>query len=160
MANKVPGRGQLFQVCTTPQNSDLNASQFAALTYVDTCCLVDTPEMGAEVNWISESCISGERIRLPGSDQDSDFEVVWYYDADCVGQDNLRTFGLAKSANAYAVRKVYDDGVSGVSTPTTVYGRVVFGGYVVSGIGIDDVQTESVSGSLVQGPLTVKPAPI
>lgn len=160
MAEKTFGRGQAFQVCVTPQNADLTPVEFAALVYVDVCCLQETPEFAASANIISENCISGERIRGVGADEDSDFEVTWFYDSACVGQDNLRSYGMAKTSQAYAVRKVYADGVTGVTTPTTVYARVIFSGYTDSGIGIDDVQTQTVSGSVVQGPVTVKPAAV
>lgn len=160
MAEKTFGRGQTFEVCVTPQNTDLSPIQFASLDYVDVCCLQETPEFSSAANIISENCISGERIRGVGADEDSDFEVTWFYDSACAGQDNLRNFGLAKTSQAYAVRKVYSDGVSSVTTPTTVYARVIFSGYTDSGIGIDDVQTQTVSGSVVQGPVTVKPAPV
>lgn len=160
MADKTFGRGQTFQVCITPQTEDLTLTDFAGLVYVDVCCLQETPEFSSEANIISENCISGEKIRGVGADDDSDFEVTFFYDNACVGQDNLRTLGLAKSSLSYAVRKVYNDGVPTVSTPTTVYARVIFSGFVDAGIGIDDVQTQTVSGSVVQGPLFVKPAPI
>lgn len=160
MADKTFGRGQQFQVCTTAQNDELDASEFGALTYVDVCCIQETPELSSEANIIAENCISGERIRGVGADTDTDFEVTWFYDNACTGQDNLRTFGLAKSSTAYAVRKVYADGVSGVTTPTYVYARVIFSGYKDSGIGIDDVQTQGVMGTVVQGPLVVKTAAI
>ena len=160
MAAKTQGLGQLFQVCITPQGTDLTPIQFAALTYQDVCCLQETPEFSAESNMISETCISGERIRLIGAPEDSDFEVSWFYDSGCVGQDSLRTIGLSKTSLAYAVRKVYADGVTGVTTPTTVYARVIFSGYTDAGIGTDDVQGQSVSGSIVQGPVFIKPAPV
>lgn len=160
MGEKTFGRGQSFEVCVTPQSTDLDSNGFAQLTYVDVCCLQETPELSASANVISENCISGERIRGVGADEDTDFEVTWFYDSACAGQDNLRSYGLAKTSQAYAVRKVYADGVSGTTTPTTVYARVIFTGYTDSGIGIDDVQTQSVSGSVVQGPITVKPASI
>ena len=70
---------------------------------------------------------------MAGADEDSDFEVTWFYDPDCAGQDNLREFGLAKSSQAYAVRKIYADAVAGVTTPTYVYARVIFSGSVSSG---------------------------
>ena len=160
MADKTGGRGQTFQVCVTPQNTQLTQIQFAALTYIDVCCLQETPEFAAEANIVSENCISGEKIRLVGADEDSDFEVTWFYDSACVGQNTLRGFGLAKTRTAYAVRKVYADGVSGTTTPTTIYARVIFSGYTDAGIGIDDVQTQSVSGSIVQGPVFVGPASV
>ena len=160
MANKTQGRGQTFQVCVAPQKAELTQIQFAALTYIDVCCLQETPEMASEANMISENCISGEKIRLVGADEDSDFEVTWFYDSECVGQNTLRGFGLAKTSTAYAVRKVYADGVSGMIRPTTIYARVIFSGYTDAGIGIDDVQTQSVSGSIVQGPVFVGPAPL
>lgn len=160
MAEKSFGRGQAFQVCVTAQPNELSAMQFGALNYVDVCCLQETPELSSTANIISESCISGERIRGVGADEDSDFEVTWFYDSACTGQDSLRTYGLAKSSAVYAVRKAYSDGVSGVTTPTYIYARVIFTGYTDSGIGIDDVQTQTVTGTVVQGPLTVKPASI
>lgn len=160
MADKISGRGQLFQVCVTPQNSDLTNVQFASLTYVDVCCLDETPEFSTEANIISENCISGERIRLPGAPEDSDFEVSWFYDSGCAGQTQLRNLGIAASQNMYAVRKVFADGIAGTRTPTTIYARVVFSGYTNAGIGIDDVQSESVSGAIVQGPVVVLPAAI
>ena len=160
LGDKTFGRGQAFQVCVTPQDSDLTVVQFAALTYVDVCCLQETPEFSVEANIITENCISGERIVGVGADDGTDFEVTWFYDSECVGQDNLRTIGTAKSSQSYAVRKVMADGVTGVSTPTTLYARVIFSGYSHGGIGIDDVQTETVSGSVLQGPIIVKPAPV
>lgn len=160
MAQKTFGKGQSFQVCTTPQDSDLSAVQFAALTYIDVCCLDETPEFSSESNIISETCISGERIRGVGAPDDSDFTASWYYDSACAGQDSLRSFGLASNGSVYAVRKVYADAVPSVSKATTVYARVIFSGYTNAGIGIDDVQSESVSGSIVQGPVVVKPAPV
>lgn len=160
MAEKTFGRGQAFEVCVTAQAEDLDASEFGALTYVPVCCLQETPEMSSEANIISENCISGERIRGVGADNDTDFELTWFYDSACTGQDTLRTLGLAKSSSTYAVRKVYADGVAGVTTPTYVYARVIFSGYMDGGIGIDDVQTQGVMGSIIQGPLTVKPTAV
>jgi len=160
LAEKTFGRGQTFEVCVTPQNEDLSPSEFAALTYGNVCCLQETPEFSSAANIISESCISGERIRGVGADEDSDFEVTWFYDKACLGQDTLRGFGNAKSSTAYAVRKVYADAVAGVTTPTYVYARVIFSGYTDSGIGIDDVQTQMVMGSVIQGPVTVKPVAV
>ena len=160
MADKTFGRGQAFEVCITAQTDDLDAAEFEALTYIPVCCLQETPELSSAANIISENCISGERIRGVGADEDSDFEVTWFYDVACAGQDALRGFGLAKSSTAYAVRKVYADAVAGVTTPTYVYARVIFSGYTDSGIGIDDVQTQMVMGSVIQGPVTVKPEPV
>ena len=160
MADKTFIRGQQFQVCATPQNADLTAVQFASLVYIDVCCLQETPEFSVEANVITENCISGERIVGIGADDGTDFEVAYFYDSACSGQDLLRGFGSAKSSTAYAVRKVYNDGVSGVRTPTTVYARVMFSGFTDGGGGIDDVQSHTVSGSVLQGPLFVKPAPI
>lgn len=160
MADKTFGRGQKFEVCITPQTDDLTQSEFEALTYIPICCLQETPELSSSANIISENCISGERIRGVGADEDSDFELTWFYDKDCVGQDEVRDFGLAKSSTAYAVRKIYADGVTGVTTPSYAYARVIFSGYTDNGIGIDDVQTQTVMGSVVQGPLFVKPEPV
>lgn len=160
MASKTFGKGQTVGVCVTPQNADLTPIQFAALVYEEVCCLDETPELASESNIISETCISGERIRGVGAAEDSDFTLSWYYDSACEGQDDVRAMGQAGTDQVYAIRKVYADGVAGVTTPTTVYARVIFAGYTNAGIGIDDVQGESVTGSVVQGPVVVKPAPV
>lgn len=159
MADKTFLRGQQFQVCVTPQNTDLTPVQFAALDYVDVCCLQETPEFSAEANIITENCISGERIIGVGADDGTDFDVTYFYDSACAGQTNLRDIGLARTSVAYAVRKIYANGTP-TTTPTTVYARVIFSGFTDNGGGIDDVQTHTVSGSVVQGPIFVNPAPI
>lgn len=159
MADKVAGRAQKFEICTTPQTSDLTAVQFAALTYIEVCCLQDTPTLASTNSIISEDCISGEKIRLVGASEDSDIEVVYFYDSACAGQTSLRGLGLAATRSAYAVRKVYGDGTS-ATTPSTDYARVIFSGFSDDGVGIDDVQTHTVSGSIIQGPVFVAPAPI
>ena len=159
MADKTFLRGQQFQVCVTPQNEDLTPVQFAALDYVDVCCLQETPEFSSEANIITENCISGERIVGVGADDGTDFEISYFYDSACTGQDELRTLGLAKSSTSYAVRKIYADATS-TTTPTTVYARVMFSGFTDNGGGIDDVQSHTVSGSVLQGPVFVEPTAI
>lgn len=154
------GLGQTFQVCITAQPSDLTPSAFAALDYVDVCCLEEGVEFSFNSNIISATCMSGQRVRLVGAPEDSDFEVTFMSDNSCAGQETIRNFGLAQSNNIYAVRKVLSDGVAGVTTPTTIYARAIFSGYTHNGVGVDDVQTETVTGSVVQGPIYVEPAAI
>ena len=159
MADKTFLRGQQFQVCVTPQNEDLTPVQFAALDYVDVCCLQETPEFSSEANIITENCISGERIVGVGADDGTDFEISYFYDSACTGQAELRDLGLAKSSTSYAVRKIYADATT-TTTPTTVYARVMFSGFTDNGGGIDDVQSHTVSGSVLQGPVFVKPTAV
>ena len=71
MGDKTGGRGQAFEVCVTAQSDDLDAAEFGALTYVPVCCLQETPELSSAANIVSENCISGERIRMAGADEDS-----------------------------------------------------------------------------------------
>lgn len=150
-------RGQQFQICTTPQPSDLTAVQFAALTYVDICCLQETPDFSVEANILTENCIDGRRLVGVGADEASEMEVSFFYMADCPGQDALRALAMAKTNVPYAIRKVYSDGVPGVSTPTTVYARVIISGFTDNGGSLEDFQTHTVGGSVVQDPIFVKP---
>lgn len=160
MANGVQNRGAKFQICTTAQPNDLTANAFAALTYEDVCCVQELPEFSVEANLLSENCISGERITGVGADEATDFEVTAFYMADCEGQEDLRDIAMAKDGQAYAVRKVYSDGVSGVSTATTVYARVIWTGFSDGGGGIDDFVIHTFSGAVQQDPIFVSPAAV
>lgn len=160
MANAVGNRGTVVSICATAQDTDLTATQFAALDYVEICCTEEVPEFSSESNMQTGNCISGERLSWVGADAESDFEVVYYYQSSCVGQATLRGLALAKSDRAYAVKKVLNDGVAGVTAPTTSYARVILGGFSDGGGGIDDAVMHTVSGSIIQGPVFVAPAPI
>lgn len=161
MANGgVQNRNAAFEICLTPQPDDLTEVQFSALTYVDVCCLSELPEFASEAEMISANCIDGTKLVGVGADSDTDFTLSVFYMEDCEGQDELRDMALAKDGVAYAVRKVYSDGVATVSTPTTVYARVVWTGFNDGGGGIDDFVTHTFTGAIRQGPVFVKTAAI
>lgn len=160
MAVNIGGLGQEFEICTTPQPADLTPTSFAGLTYIPVCCLEEGVEMSFASNIVAATCMSGQRVRLVGAPEDSDFEVTFMTDNTCTGQETIRNFGLAQSNSIYAMRKVMNDGVAGTTTPTTIYARGIFSGYTHNGVGVDDVQTETVTGSIIQGPIYVEAAPI
>lgn len=160
MSNGVQNRNAEFEISITPSQSDLTESQFAALTYAPVCCLSELPEFSSEAELISANCIDGTKLRGLGADSDSDFTLSVFYQSDCEGQDELRDLAEAKDGISYAVRKVYSDGVTGVTTPTTVYARVIWTGFNDGGGGIEDFVTHTFTGAVVQGPLFVKPGPV
>lgn len=152
-------KGQTFAVSDVPQTGDLTPTQFAALTYEEVCCMQEMPEFSQEANILTANCISGERFTGVGADEGSDFEATYFYVAECEGQDVIREMGQAKSSTYYAVRKTYADGTA-TTTPTTVYALVLFSGFTDGGGGIEDEQTHTVMGTIQQGPVIVKPAPV
>lgn len=155
----VQNRGAKFEICTTPQPTDLNEAAFKVLSFVDVCCVSELPEFSVEANLLTENCIDGTRLQGVGADESTDFEVSVFYMADCAGQGSLRTIAMAKDGQAYAVRKIYSDG-SPTKTPTTVYARVIFTGFNDGGGGIDDFVTHTFSGAVQQDPIFVAPTNI
>ena len=154
-------KGQTFAVCNVAQTGDLTPVQFAALVYEEVCCMQEMPEFSQEANILTANCISGERFTGIGADEGTDFTASYFYVADCDGQDDIRALAQSVTSNQYyAVRKQYADGVAGVTTPTTVYALVLFSGFTDGGGGIEDEQTHTVTGTIQQGPVIVKPAPV
>lgn len=149
-----------FGVCTTEQPSDLNAVGFGGLTYVDVCCLAEVPEFSSQLNVITENCIDGSRLTALGADEPADGELTVFYVDNCLGQEELRDMALAKDGKIYAVQKLYSDGVSGVTTPTVEYARVMFTGFTSGSGGIEDFVQHTFSFTIQQGPLLVEPASI
>lgn len=160
MANGIQNKGVKLEISTAlPQNADLTAVQFAALTYVEICCVSELPEFGQETEWLSEHCISGEEIVGIGAGTGMEIDIPYFYMSGCAGQSFLRTQGLSPTLNAYAIRKVYPDATS-PATPTTVYSRVRIGAWNDGGGGVDDFITHTASAKIVQNPVFVAPAPI
>ena len=148
-----------LQISTAlPQNEDLTATEFAALTYVDICCPQSLPEFGQETEFLSEHCISGEEITGVGVSTGMETEVPYFYQADCAGQTFLRE--NVGGHNAYAMRKVYPDGVAGVTTATTIYTRVKIGGWSDGGGDVDGFHTFTSSLKMAQDPVFVAPAAV
>lgn len=159
--NGIQNKGVKLEISTAlPQNTDLTAIQFAALTYVEICCVQELPELGGETEWLSEHCISGEEVVGIGANTGIEIDIPYFYQAGCAGQTFLRTQGLAPSLSAYAIRKVYPDGVAGTTTPTTVYSRIRIGAWNDGGGGVDDFITHTASAKIVQTPIFVAPGPI
>lgn len=154
-------KGQTFAVCKVAQTGTLTPVQFAALVYEDVCCMQEMPEFSQEANILTANCISGERFTGVGADEGTDFTASYFYVADCEGQDDIRELAqTVTSTNYYAVRKQYADGVAGTKTPTTVYALVLFSGFTDGGGGIEDEQVHTVTGTIQQGPVIVKPTTV
>lgn len=162
--NGIINKGSTLAICATPQNEDLTEAQFAALAWVDICCPTELPTFMQESEIVSEFCISGEEITAVGASTGAETELTVFYMADCVGQDHLRTAFAANqnSTVAYAVRKQLPDGVTGESTATTVYSRILVTSRSVAGNGggVNDLVTDTYGWKIVQPPILVKPTTI
>ncbi len=161
--NGVQNKGILLEISiAAPQNNDLTASEFAALTYVPICCASELPEFGNETEFLSEHCISGEEIIGVGASTGMETEVSYFYRASCQGQQFLRENSVSGSTdmlNAYAVRKVYPDGTDD-ATPSTIYSRVMIGAWSDGGGGVGDFVTHTSSWKMAQDPVFVEPEDI
>jgi len=157
--NGVQNKGIELEISTAaPQNEDLTEAEFEALTYVPICCASELPEFGNETEFLSEHCISGEEVIGIGAATGMETEVSYFYRADCAGQTFLRD-NSGVGMNAYAVRKVYPDGTADF-TASTIYSRVIIGGWNDGGGGVDDFVTHTSSWKMAQDPVFVAPAAI
>ncbi len=147
----------VLQICTTPQNDDLNAAEFAALTYIEICCARELPEFGNEVEFLSEHCIDGTELTGVGFSSGIETETSYTYMPSCAGQSCLRT--NAESKDSFAMRKRYPDGTVAL-TPTTIYTRVRIGGWMDGGGDGEGFHTHTSSMKLSQKPVFVAPAAI
>ena len=163
MANGLIYLGATIGICTTPQNADLTQVEFAALTYAEICCPTEIPEVMEEAEIISEFCISGEEQTARGASAGAETEIPYYYKPTCAGQTALRNaYGAIGTSNqAYAFKITLNDGVTGVTTPTTIYFRaIVTSKALLTGGGVNDLVTSSAGIKIAQPPILVLPAPV
>lgn len=110
MANPFTNSGSTLGICVTPQNENLTATEFAALTYVDIANVGALGERGANTNivnydtWNTETTLKGKGITNAGDPQ---LEVA--VDNDDAGQIALKAAGLSRSDN-YAFEVTRPDG--------------------------------------------------
>lgn len=146
-----------LQICITPQTADLTAVQFAALTYIDICCLSEVPELGTETEFLSEHCIDGTELTGIGAKTGMETEVSFFYTAGCEGQKFLRDNGGKNTS--YAVRLTYNDATA-TTTPTIIYAQVKIGGYVYGSADKDSFIPHTSSWKISQDPILFAPTTI
>ena len=151
-------KGTTVQICVTPQNTDLLQAAFAALTYVDICCLTEVPTVGEEAEIVTQFCISGDEQTAVGASAGSEFDLSMLYKSACIGQDTLRNGAVTQ--DAWAIRIVRPDGVVGVTTPTTIYTRAMITSKMFGSGDINEMIADVYSAKITQKPIFVKPAPV
>jgi hypothetical protein len=151
-------RSSTLAICTTPQASDLTASQYAALTWVPIGSIVTMPDFGVTDNIVSQDYVNTDvSQKRKGFRMASDTEIVVGRDHDDLGQDALRA--AAATRLNYAFRMQSSDGTPTL-TPTTRYSRGIVGGPNFTGGGGEDFDNETFQLGLNQAPVIVEPTAI
>lgn len=146
-----------LQICITPQTADLTAVQFAALTYIDICCLSEVPELGTETEFLSEHCIDGTELTGIGAKTGMETECSFFYKAGCAGQKFLLD---EQGKNiSYAIKLTYTDATP-TTTPTIIYAKIKIGGYVFGSADKDSFIPHTSSWKISQDPILVAPSAI
>lgn len=147
-------KGGIFWICETPQNEDLNQTQFESLTWVQVDCVVTEPDMGAEENIITQYYVDKDVSKQKGNVTPSDSELVVGYDPDSTGQDVI---DVASQTNfEYAIAVEYKNPDAGYTNAIT-YSRALIGLANRTGGGPEDWNNLTYPIALVQRPITVKP---
>jgi len=134
----VPNKGGKFYICTTPQPANLNLAAFEALTFVEVANVVSVPDMGSNVNIVSQSFLANGPIQKYHGDEDAgggDLEVG-YLPAD-TGQIALNAAALTRNTN-YAFKYELADAPSALYTNTIRYQRGIISGPVNTGGASED----------------------
>jgi len=132
MANKSTKKGSKVYVCETPQNTDLTASAYAALTWVQVGKVGKVGDFGSD-STINHYDTLDEPVqqKQKGVSNAGDPELEVASIADDPGQDILRVFGDPLNINNMAI-KVERNELMGrapaVASPSHGgYGRELFG---------------------------------
>ena len=157
MANKSTKKGSKVYVCETPQNSDLTASAYAALTWVQVGKVGKVGDFGSD-STINHYDTLDEPVqqKQKGVSNAGDPELEVASIADDPGQDILRTFGDPLNVNNMAIKVERNDAPQG-KTNTVFYSRGVVSGPLYPGGGSDDFDLEKFKIGLNQLPIRVDP---
>lgn len=110
-------------ICATAQNSDLDATGFGGLTYVQINNVGSVGEFGSSPNILTYDELGDTVVqKSKGLTNAGDPQLEVARNMDDTGQDHLRT-AAAHATNAYAFKFVYPDG-------DIAYNRAVVGGPV------------------------------
>lgn len=134
----VTHQGGVFEICTTPQESNLDQTAFEALTYVPVPQVVSAPSFTIEDNILTQNTLDDDIAQKQKGfrqAQDTTIEVALISGGD---SGHAALDAAARTKNAYAVRYILPDPVTGGGTGTTTYARAVIGGGGVGGGGGED----------------------
>ena len=145
-------------VCATPQNVDLDASGYAALTWVEIGSVGSRGEMGKITNILTYPTW-GENViqKAKGMTDAGSVEVEVARVPTDPGQIILRAAGAVGNNNNYAFREVRADGAVG-ATGTIIYNRGMVGGPKRPGGRNEDFDLEVFTLALQQEEIVVNPS--
>ncbi|MBB3607343.1 hypothetical protein [Rhizobium sp. BK602] len=157
MANKSTKKGSKVYVCETAQNSDLTASAYAALTWVQVGKVGNIGDFGSD-STINNYNTLDEPVqqKQKGVSNAGDPELEVASIADDPGQDILRVFGDPLNINNMAIKVERNDAPQG-KTNTIFYSRGVVSGPLYPGGGSDDFDLEKFKIGLNQLPIRIDP---
>jgi len=152
--------GSRLFVCATPQPDDLNATAFAALTWVEVGGVGRVGETGTSTNivnyntWGTKFAQHAKGVSNAGSP-----EIEVARDPEDAGQDLLRT--IAKTNLNYAFKILRSDfpDADPASTPTIVYNRGIISGPKTPNGQVEDFDLEVFTLGLNQEQIIVDPVP-
>ena len=157
MANKSTKKGSKVYVCETAQNSDLTASAYAALTWVQVGKVGNIGDFGSDSTINNYNTLDEpvqQKQKGVSNAGDPELEVASVADDD--GQVILRTFGDPLNVNNMAIKIERNDAPQGM-TNTIFYSRGVVSGPLYPGGGSDDFDLEKFKIGLNQLPIRVDP---
>lgn len=155
MANT--NKGRKVYICTTPQPSNLNQSQFAALTYVEVSNVGAVGESGTNTNIVSYDELATEVTqKQKGISNAGDPTVECARNPTDPGQIAMRAAG--KSKLLYAVKFEDSDAPDANSTNTVYYNRGLVTGPTRPNGRNEDFILEVFTLGLVQPEIVVDPA--
>lgn len=157
MANKSTKKGSKVYVCETAQNTDLTASAYAALTWVQVGKVGNIGDFGSD-STINNYNTLDEPVqqKQKGVSNAGDPELEVASIADDAGQIILRTFGDPLNINNIAIKVERNDAPQG-KTNTVFYSRGVVSGPLYPGGGSDDFDLEKFKIGLNQLPIRIDP---
>lgn len=157
MANKSTKKGSKVYVCETAQNTDLTATAYAALTWVQVGKVGNIGDFGSD-STINNYNTLDEPVqqKQKGVSNAGDPELEVASIADDAGQIILRTFGDPLNINNIAIKVERNDAPQG-KTNTVFYSRGVVSGPLYPGGGSDDFDLEKFKIGLNQLPIRVDP---
>jgi len=157
MANKSTKKGSKVYVCATAQNSDLTATTYAALTWVQVGKVGNIGDFGSDSTINSYNTLDEPvQQKQKGVANAGDPQIEVASVGDDPGQIILRTFGDPLNINNMAIKIERNDAPPGM-TNTIFYSRGVVSGPLYPGGGSDDFDLERFTIGLNQLPIRVDP---
>lgn len=153
--------GSKLYVCSTAQNSDLDATTFAALTWVQVKGVGSHGETGTNTNIVNYDTWDTEFVqKAKGTSNAGDPEVELARIAADPGQMILRTAGDHFNKNNYAFKIERNDKGTGVgATATIIYNRGLVAGPRTTHGRNEDFELEMYTFALQQQQITVEATP-